>query len=41
MLNSDTLDRAERNGFDRSDYVVEPTLSDVGEDGGLFGFRFE
>ena len=40
MLNSDTLDRAEGNGFDRSDYIVEPMLSDASEDGGLFGFRF-
>ncbi len=40
LLNSDKLDAAERNGFDRSSYVLEPTLSDRGEDGGLFGFRF-
>ncbi len=40
LLNSDKLDAAERNGFDRAGYVIEPTLSDSGEDGGLFGFRF-
>ncbi len=40
LLNSDTLTAAEHNGFDRGDYVLSPVLSDSGDDGGLFGFRF-
>jgi len=40
LLNSDTLAAAEDNGFDRGDHVLSPDLSDDGEDGGLFGFRF-
>ncbi len=40
LLNSDTLEAAEHNGFDRGDCVLDPVLSDIGEDGGLFGFRF-
>lgn len=39
-LNSDRLIAAEAEGFNRKNYVIEPTLTDVGEDGGLFGFRF-
>ena len=40
LLNSDTLEAAEGNGFDRGGHVLSPSLSDSGEDGGLFGFRF-
>lgn len=40
-LNSDRLKAAETEGFDRRDYVIKPVLTDVGEDGGLFGFRFK
>ena len=32
---------AEAEGFDRDDYVIDPVLTDAGEDGGLFGFRFQ
>ena len=39
-LNSDRLAAAEIEGFDRRDYVIEPVLTDAGEEGGLFGFRF-
>ncbi len=39
-LNSDRLAAAETEGFDRRDYVIEPVLTDAGEEGGLFGFRF-
>lgn len=39
-LNSDRLTAAESEGFDQRDYVVNPVLTDAGEDGGLFGFRF-
>ncbi|MCL2848752.1 MAG: DUF2326 domain-containing protein [Micrococcales bacterium] len=39
-LNSDRLEGAERTGFDPRDYVMSPVLTDAGEDGGLFGFRF-
>jgi uncharacterized protein YydD (DUF2326 family) len=39
-LNSDRLEAAENAGFDRRDYVLSPRLTDFGEDGGLFGFRF-
>ena len=40
-LNSDRLTAAEAEGFDRNDYVIDPILTDAGEDGGLFGFRFQ
>lgn len=40
-LNSDRLIAAEEEGFERRDYVIDPVLTDVGEDGGLFGFRFK
>ncbi|MDR1295199.1 MAG: DUF2326 domain-containing protein [Bifidobacteriaceae bacterium] len=39
-LNSDRLEAAENAGFDRRDYVLSPRLTDFGEGGGLFGFRF-
>jgi uncharacterized protein YydD (DUF2326 family) len=39
-LNSDRLEAAEKVGFERRDYVLSPKLTDLGEDGGLFGFRF-
>lgn len=39
-LNSDRLAAAEAEGFDRRKYVIEPVLTDAGEEGGLFGFRF-
>jgi uncharacterized protein YydD (DUF2326 family) len=39
-INSDRLEAAERAGFDRRDYVIDPVLTDFGGDGGLFGFRF-
>jgi uncharacterized protein YydD (DUF2326 family) len=40
-LNSDVLAAAESVAFDRRDYVTQPVLTDLGEDGGLFGFRFK
>jgi uncharacterized protein YydD (DUF2326 family) len=40
-LNSDRLEAAEQEGFVRADYVIEPILTDRGETGGLFGFRFD
>ncbi|MFT0848223.1 ABC-three component system protein [Actinomycetaceae bacterium L2_0104] len=40
-LNSDRLTAAEAEGFDRREYVIDPVLTDAGEDGGLFGFRFQ
>jgi uncharacterized protein YydD (DUF2326 family) len=40
-LNSDRLAAAEAEGFDRREYVIDPVLTDAGEDGGLFGFRFQ
>ncbi|MDR1213701.1 MAG: DUF2326 domain-containing protein [Propionibacteriaceae bacterium] len=39
-LNSDRLEAAEKAGFDLRDHVLSPKLTDYGEDGGLFGFRF-
>ncbi|MCS4532305.1 DUF2326 domain-containing protein [Corynebacterium sp. ES2730-CONJ] len=39
-LNSDRLTAVEAEGFDRRGYVVNPILTDAGEGGGLFGFRF-
>jgi uncharacterized protein YydD (DUF2326 family) len=39
-LNSDRLLAAEKEGFDRSDYVIKPILQDSDDTGGLFGFRF-
>lgn len=39
-LNSDRLTAAESEGFDRRSYVIDPVLTDAGEEGGLFGFRF-
>ncbi|MDR1449606.1 MAG: DUF2326 domain-containing protein [Propionibacteriaceae bacterium] len=38
--NSDRLEAAEREGFERRDRVIDPVLTDKGETGGLFGFRF-
>lgn len=41
LLNSDEIDRAEReSGFSFSDYVLETELSDT-PNGGLFGIRFD
>lgn len=41
LLNSDEIDRAEReSGVSFEDYVLETTLSDT-SDGGLFGIRFD
>lgn len=40
-LNSDRLIAAEAEGFDRREHVIDPVLTDAGEDGGLFGFRFQ
>lgn len=39
-LNTDRLEAAEKIGFDRSDYPIPVSLTDSGERGGLFGFRF-
>ena len=39
-LNSDRLVAAEAEGFDRMNYVIDPELTDAGDGGGLFGFRF-
>lgn len=40
-LNSDILDSiATENGLDIKDDILEPTLTDASESGGLFGFRF-
>lgn len=39
-LNSDRLKAAESEGFERRSYVIDPVLTDAGEGGGLFGFRF-
>lgn len=39
-LNSDRLAAAEAEGFDRMNYVIDPELTDAGDGGGLFGFRF-
>lgn len=39
-LNTDRLEAAEKIGFDRSDYPIPVSLTDNGESGGLFGFRF-
>lgn len=39
-LNSDRLAAAEAEGFDRMNYVIDPELTDAGDVGGLFGFRF-
>lgn len=38
-LNSDRLQAAEAEGFDRRGYAIDPALTDAGEDGGLFSFR--
>ncbi len=40
-MNSDRLAAAEAEGFDRREYVIAPVLTDLGEVGGLFGFRFD
>lgn len=40
-LNSDRLAAAEAEGFERREYVIAPVLTDLGGDGGLFGFRFD
>jgi uncharacterized protein YydD (DUF2326 family) len=39
-LNTDRLEAAEKIGFDRSNYSIPVSLTDNGEMGGLFGFRF-
>lgn len=39
-LNSDRLTAAESEGFERRSYIIDPVLTDAGEEGGLFGFRF-
>ncbi len=39
-INSDDLDKAIRQGFDPSNFIREPRLTDAYADGGLFGFRF-
>ena len=39
-MNSDRLEAVEREGFERRDYVIDPILTDKGDTGGLFGFRF-
>ncbi|MCH4083810.1 MAG: DUF2326 domain-containing protein [Olsenella sp.] len=39
-LNTDRLEAAEKIGFDRSNYPIPVSLTDSGESGGLFGFRF-
>ncbi|MFF9779774.1 ABC-three component system protein [Streptomyces sp. NPDC013978] len=39
-LNSDDLSKATQRGFHREDRVIEPRLTDLNEEGGLFGFRF-
>ncbi|MFJ5227561.1 ABC-three component system protein [Streptomyces sp. NPDC088400] len=39
-INSDDLRKTERHGFDSSQYVCSPRLTDTLETGGLFGFRF-
>lgn len=39
-MNSDRLEAVEREGFERHDYVIDPILTDKGDTGGLFGFRF-
>ena len=40
LLNSDTLQAADSNGFDSGNSVLEQVLDDSSESGGLFGFRF-
>lgn len=40
-MNSDRLDSVAQEGFDRRDYVIDPVLTDKGNSGGLFGFRFK
>ncbi|MGJ9505327.1 ABC-three component system protein [Actinotignum sp. GS-2025c] len=40
-LNSDRLTAAENEGFERRNYAIDPVLTDAGETGGLFGFRFD
>lgn len=39
-LNSDDLSKATQRGFHMKDRIIEPRLTDVNEEGGLFGFRF-
>jgi uncharacterized protein YydD (DUF2326 family) len=39
-MNSDDLEKAQRQGVDLSASVIPPHLTDAYEDGGLFGFRF-
>ncbi|MFI6581750.1 ABC-three component system protein [Embleya sp. NPDC050493] len=39
-LNSDDLAKIERRGFDASQMILSPRLTDAYEAGGLFGFRF-
>ena len=39
-MNSDRLESIAQEGFDRRDYIIDPVLTDKGESGGLFGFRF-
>ncbi|SEL57684.1 ABC-three component system protein [Nonomuraea pusilla] len=40
-INEDDLAKAERLGFDATQYVIEPLLTDAYDEGGLFGFRFD
>ena len=40
-LNTDRLLAAEKEGFDRAGYPLSTVLTDRGETGGLFGFRFD
>lgn len=40
MLNTDRLESAEAIGFDRDEYPISTVLTDMGENGGLFGARF-
>ncbi len=39
-MNSDDLAKTEPFGFNPGPYVIEPTLTDSYEDGGLFGIQF-
>lgn len=39
-INTDRLEAAEKEGFDRRNYPINMTLTDYGDSGGLFGFRF-
>ena len=39
-MNSDRLDSVAQEGFEGRDYIIDSVLTDRGESGGLFGFRF-